>query len=497
MKIETTKRGIPAIWESGGGRTSGGSATIIAKRDGSKPRAVYVRRGGHLACGDHALVAVHEGYYIVRASVTRGVRSSAVVERIASTSVKDIDGERWEATAEVETLNSFSQGEWNHPLDEKLNEAVEAAFRKAGAYHCRGTFYIDFSEKPEETEAEKKRREEENRRQDESRARLRREKAERKARARAEAEAESKIAKNSGLSVRLEAVNVRLTALGHEPIEQGEATFRWGWQTHLYTEDAVASMERGADQIEAQEVENERERIAREMFQPKFEALKARAEAVGFTMVFEKDRVRLSEDFYGQEYSEAGLAAFTAKLDQQEREAAEERARVAAVAKYQDRKTEAVALGLPTDICIWRRRGGRTGCGDGWVIDSDGTDRPNTGWTDPNSRRLHRYDEGTMIWEQILAGEVVLKWSKSSSAEPHHFEVVHLPTEGLSEAQLERIKEIQDELEEEWQDARGLASGLPSPPVGDGWGLLPKSDPNRPSGGQYTVDDLRRKYNGR
>ena len=77
-----------------------------------------------------------------------------------------------------------------------------------------------------------------------------------------------------------------------------------------------------------------------------------------------------------------------------------------------------------------------------------------------------------MIWEQILVGEVVLLWSKSCSAAEHNFEVVHLPSEGLTEPQLERIKEIQDELESEWEGARGLASGLPSPPVGDGWGLL-------------------------
>ena len=38
ITIDATKRGLPAIWETGGGLTSGGSTTIIAKADGSKPR---------------------------------------------------------------------------------------------------------------------------------------------------------------------------------------------------------------------------------------------------------------------------------------------------------------------------------------------------------------------------------------------------------------------------------------------------------------------------
>jgi len=472
IRIDTTKRGIPAIWESGGGMTSGGSATIVTKRDGSKPRAIYTPRGGHLSCGQHALIAVHEGFYIVYAGVSRGTRSSASIELIISTSVKDIDGERWEATAEVEEINSFSQGEWDKPLDEKFSPAVEAAFSKAGSYHCRSAYYIDYSEKSEVSEADKKKRDEEIRRQDENRARLRKEKADREAIERAEAEVASKVAKESELGARIEAANLRLSVLGQKLVELGESTFTWHGAPQLYTEKDVSWIEHNVTHWENEKTEKERKRLARELFQPKFEVFKPRAEAIGFSIDFTDDRVKLGSDHYGQAYSEEGLSAFTASLDQKEREAAESRAKADAEANYQKRKTESVALGLPTDIRIWRRRGGRTNAGDGWVIGPNGEDRPNTGWTDPNSRRLHRYGEGEMIWEQILVGEVVLLWSKSCSAAEHNFEVVHLPSEGLTEPQLERIKEIQDELESEWEGARGLASGLPSPPVGDGWGLL-------------------------
>ena len=225
ISIDTTKRGFAAMWESGGGLTSGGSATIITGKNGEARRPVYMPRGGHLACGDHALITVHEGFYIVHAGVSRGTRSSASISRIISVSVKDISGEKWEAKAEGEEVNTFSKGEWDKPLDEKFAPAVEAAFHKAGSYHCRSAYYIDNSAKPEAAEADLKKRAEEARKQDEERARLRQEKADREARAKAEAEATSKAVKEAGLGARLEAVNIRLTALGRELVEAGGVSF--------------------------------------------------------------------------------------------------------------------------------------------------------------------------------------------------------------------------------------------------------------------------------
>ena len=137
ISIDSTKRGFAAMWESGGGMTSGGSATIVTGRNGEMPRPVYMPRGGHLACGNHALICVHEGVYFVRASVRHGSRDSASIWRIVSTSVQDVDGEKFVATAEVEEVNTLSRGEWNTPLDGKFAPAVEAAFRKASDYHCR------------------------------------------------------------------------------------------------------------------------------------------------------------------------------------------------------------------------------------------------------------------------------------------------------------------------------------------------------------------------
>ena len=140
--ISVTKRGLPAVWECGGGMTSGGSATIIAQSDGGKPHAIYIRRGGDLSCGQHALVPVHEDYIIVTVRLKRDVRESATIEKILSVVVREIGQEEWEATADVEIINTFSLGEWEKDLPQGLVPAVEAAFSKAGDYHCRSPYYV-------------------------------------------------------------------------------------------------------------------------------------------------------------------------------------------------------------------------------------------------------------------------------------------------------------------------------------------------------------------
>jgi hypothetical protein len=497
IEIDTTKRGFAAMWESGGGMTSGGSATIITGRNGEARRPVYMPRGGHLACGDHALITVHEGFHIIRASVSRGSRESATISRIVSTSVKDIDGVKFEAAAEVEELNRYSRGEWDHPLDAKFEKAVEAAFRKAGSYHCRSACYIDSSEKPQQSEADKQRREDEMKRQEAERARLRQEKAEREAQVKAEAEAASKAAKEAGLGARLEAVNDRLVAVGSAPAEIGDAHFKWAWQVYYFTESSVSSVEQYADQREREAAEKARKRQARGAFEAQFDALQSRLQSVGLTAYYEEDGVRLEQVYYAHVYSwsDPGLAELEVKIASEEQALAEAKAKADAEARYQARKAEAAAQGLPQDVRIWRRTGGSTNAGNGWVIGPDGVEREPTSMENPNPRRLQRYGEGFMVWEQILPGEVVLKWSKECSAAPHEFEVLHVPAEGLTKAQLTHIAMLEEDLDRDWASARGLASGLPSPPVGRGWGLAPapKPTPAAPA----TLADLKSKFGKR
>ncbi|TAL49738.1 hypothetical protein EPN81_04895 [Patescibacteria group bacterium] len=477
ITIDTTKRGFPAMWESGGGMTSGGSATIITGRNGEPRRPIYMPRGGHLACGNHALIGVDKGFHVVTASVRRGERESATIRRIVATSVKDVNGEKFEATAEVEVLNTFSRGEWDKPIDEKLAPAVEAAFRKSGSYHCRSAYFIDSSEKPAASEGDQKRKAEEMRRQDEERAKLRQAKADADARAKAEAESASKAAKDAGLGVRLEAVNARLTALGREVVELGEVSFKWSWQTQLYSEENVARVERHVEQSEAEIAEKQRRQATRDAFQPKFEALKPRTEALGLTVEFGEESVRLGDYYYGDTYSEDGLAKFEAKIVQKEQEAVEARRRADAEAKQAVLEAEAAAMGLPQNVEIWKRRGGSTDAGDGWVIRPDGSLRERDEIDCPRPRYS---EEGTQRWRQICRGELVIKWSKAYTAAPHEFTVVHRP-ETLTPAQERTVRLIQEELAEQWDGRRGMSGVSTSPPVGNGWGLnSPKPKPTDP-----------------
>ncbi len=487
IEIDATKRGFPAMWETGGGLTSGGSAMLVTKRDGSKPRAVFVKTRGHRSGGPHALICVHEGYYLVYAGVARGARHSARIERIVKTSVKDVDGEKWEASVEVEAINTFSQGEWDRPVDSKLEAAVEVAFKKASIYHCRSAMYIDTSGRPKLSAADRMKQNEATVRQNAEREAKRQAKAEREAREKAETEAASQAAKESGLGDRLMALQSRLEVLrtnnpntNYGELKLDEAYFSLGWSQKLYTEENVAQVERNVTHWEEESAERLRKQQLKDEFQPQFEVYASRVEALSLEWKFEMTEVVCPiayETATGSRYvsrfvySPEGLESFETELTFMEEGVVEKEHEEAAAATTASAEAEAAKLGLPQNIHIWKRTGGATGCGMGWVITSDGFDRERDGLENDNPRRASRYDEGDLVWRQILPGEVVLMWAKAYTAAEHEFEVVHLPEEDLTEAQLERIAEIQQELQDTWAGRVGLSSGNPSPPVGRGWGL--------------------------
>lgn len=133
IKIEVTKRGLPALWECGGGLTSRGNATIICRGDGRPKTYTYAPRGGHLACGQHALFIVTPGDVVVEVSVHGGELDSATIAKLRSFDLET-------KTALAEVINSFSEGEWDEDLG-CYEAAVKAALSKARTYHCRCVFY--------------------------------------------------------------------------------------------------------------------------------------------------------------------------------------------------------------------------------------------------------------------------------------------------------------------------------------------------------------------
>ena len=149
IPIERTKKGLPALWESGGGYSNTGEATLIAGPNGEKKAPLYIRRRGPLACAHHALFVVREGDIVIESSHHRGDFSHQVYRIVA------IRGDE----AALELIAEFSHGKWDTgPLGQKLEAdlarmaagepptmelsiAVQMAEGKATDYHCRNVYY--------------------------------------------------------------------------------------------------------------------------------------------------------------------------------------------------------------------------------------------------------------------------------------------------------------------------------------------------------------------
>ena len=134
LSIEVTKRGLPALWESGGGMNNTGRATIIAGFKGERLSPIYIRRRGHLACSQHALFAIGIGTIVVEVDHHR--KDFAI--RVWS--VCEVDKET--LTVRLTLITEFDKGEWSVPLPEEFQAAVEAAKEKATCWHCREPHYI-------------------------------------------------------------------------------------------------------------------------------------------------------------------------------------------------------------------------------------------------------------------------------------------------------------------------------------------------------------------
>ena len=134
--LEKTKKDYPALWEEGGGMSNTGHARIIADREGCRKKPVYIRTGGHLALGKHALFIINEGDIVIDVSRHHD-DYDITVKRIEKISSKDE-----QPVAEMKTIAHFSNGEWdNEEIAERYHDAVSIAKEKSRCYHCRGVHY--------------------------------------------------------------------------------------------------------------------------------------------------------------------------------------------------------------------------------------------------------------------------------------------------------------------------------------------------------------------
>ncbi len=299
-----------------------------------------------------------------------------------------------------------------------------------------------------------------------------------KAKAKAEAEAKAKAIADSRKSKpnfldRLNKINVRREAHGLDKFEFGEIYFCAGEHKCFYTEVNVSYWEKRVRKWDEERAERLRQKNIQEKFRPKYKAYISRLNKLGCEIRFRTEEVYINEMRMSFAYSDNGLEKFLREIKRLEEKKLEEKIQVEEKVRYDKACQRAEKLGLPKDIRIWYRDSGSTNQGKGWVIGANGQDRaPSHIYTSRRGlKQFSRYTQGDLIWEQIFPGEVVLKWSKEFSAAPHVFEVIHKPEEGLTEAQRERISEIERRLDERWKGARGFASKKKSPPVGQGWDL--------------------------
>ena len=132
ITVSISKSGLPCVWESGGGYTSTGNSIIVCNRHGDAKKPIYIPRC--YACGQHALIPVRVGDHIIKTSRHQEDYEIGIYRVMGINTV--------DANATLSLVNKYDSGEWDSPLSEDLEPAVNASKRKARCYHCREPHYI-------------------------------------------------------------------------------------------------------------------------------------------------------------------------------------------------------------------------------------------------------------------------------------------------------------------------------------------------------------------
>lgn len=130
--IPLTKSGNPCYWESGGGTTNTGRATIVTDRLFQKLRPLYIKRKGMLSNGSHAMLPLRRGFHIIDVKHHREDFEITVFQVVSI--VKDV--------AALEVINQFSAETSNSWKGTLIEDAVIAGINKSKDYHCKKAYYV-------------------------------------------------------------------------------------------------------------------------------------------------------------------------------------------------------------------------------------------------------------------------------------------------------------------------------------------------------------------
>lgn len=225
----------------------------------------------------------------------------------------------------------------------------------------------------------------------------------------------------------------------------GDTYFRFGWNNYLYSEENVTHVEDSIKQSEARYENDIRAKEAMDKFKPLFEQEEPRLQQFEYALTFYDIKVVVQDGRYypSYPYTAEGLSAFIAYIEKKEVELAEKSRIEAAKRTKLEAEAGAAELGLPQNVQIWHRGGGVTNRGNGWVVRPDGTIREHD-QMDGNPRTIRNKGDGFLVWNQILPGELVLKYYQSDRYDIPHCEVVYRP-DAITKEQLLVAKQIEED----------------------------------------------------
>lgn len=132
IEVETSRSGLPCLWESGGSWTNTGSSRIICDRFGNAKKAIYVPARGDLCNGGHALIPVTVGDIVIEDEQHHGNHEISVWE------IFNIE----DGKATLRLLEYCGKARLD--AETAYSNAFVAAMEKASDYHCRSVYYARY-----------------------------------------------------------------------------------------------------------------------------------------------------------------------------------------------------------------------------------------------------------------------------------------------------------------------------------------------------------------
>ena len=129
--IEISGKGIPCMWETGGGMTNTGEVNLICDRKGNPKKAICIRK---IANGNQALIPITTGDYII--NIYRYHDEFEIhIYRIFQINKKD-------KNCNLEETFRYRYDSWDKEPPDFLFNVIEVAKKKTLHYHCREPYYI-------------------------------------------------------------------------------------------------------------------------------------------------------------------------------------------------------------------------------------------------------------------------------------------------------------------------------------------------------------------